>query len=52
MLDEIAGLSRRAPVESKQMEIRYLNIYEGGQFDKTQSAAWVKQARESPGWVP
>ena len=43
------SLSPLPPVESKQKEVRYLHIYEDGQFDETQFADWVKQARELPG---
>lgn len=37
------------PVESKQKEVRYLHIYEDGQFDENQFANWVKQASQLPG---
>jgi len=36
------------PGESKQKEVRYLDIYEG-EFDEAQLAVWVKQASELPG---
>ena len=39
------------PVASKDEDVRYLNIYEDGQFDEAQFAAWVKQASQLPGWV-
>lgn len=47
------GISLRPvpPGESKQKEVRYLNIYEDDQFDETQFAAWVKQASQLPGQV-
>jgi hypothetical protein len=35
------------PGESKQKEVRYLDIYEGS-FDETQFADWVKQASRLP----
>ena len=38
------------PGESKDENVRYLNIYEDGLLDETQFAAWVKQASELPGW--
>jgi hypothetical protein len=38
------------PGESKDENVRYLNIYEDGQFDEQQFAAWVKQASRLPGW--
>ena len=37
------------PGESKQKEVRYLDIYEDDQIDKAQFAAWVKQASQLPG---
>jgi hypothetical protein len=37
------------PGESKQKEVRYLDIPEDDQFDETQFAAWVKQASQLPG---
>jgi len=38
------------PGESKDDNVRYLNIYEDDQFDEKQFAAWVKQASQLPGW--
>jgi hypothetical protein len=35
--------------ESKQKEVRYLNIHEHDQLDEAQLAAWVKQASQLPG---
>jgi hypothetical protein len=35
--------------ESKQKEVRYLNIHEDDKFDETQFARWVKQASQLPG---
>src|SRR5262245_9811202 len=45
------GMSLRPvpPVESKQKEVRYLHIYEDGQFDEAQFTDWVKQASRLPG---
>ena len=37
------------PGESKQKEVRYLDIHEDDQFDEAQLAAWVKQASQLPG---
>jgi hypothetical protein len=37
------------PGESKQKEVRYLDIHEGDQLDEAQLAAWVKQASQLPG---
>jgi hypothetical protein len=38
------------PGESKDENVRYLNIYEDAQFDETQFAQWVSQASHLPGW--
>jgi len=38
------------PGESKDESVRYLNIYEGDEFDEAQFAAWVKQASQLDGW--
>ena len=37
------------PGESKQKEVRYLDIHEDDSFDDAQFAAWVKQASQLPG---
>jgi hypothetical protein len=37
------------PGESKQKEVRYLDIHEDDQIDEAQLAAWVKQASDLPG---
>jgi hypothetical protein len=37
------------PGESKQKEVRYLDIHEDDQLDETQFADWVKQASQLPG---
>ena len=37
------------PGESKQKEVRYLDIHEDDQLDEAQLAAWVKQASKLPG---
>ena len=39
------------PGESKQKEVRYLDIHADDQFDEAQMATWVKQAAALPGWV-
>jgi hypothetical protein len=45
------GMSLRPlpPGESKQKEVRYLDIHEDDQLDEAQLAAWVKQASQLPG---
>ena len=37
------------PGESKQKEVRYLDIHEDDPLDEAQFAAWVKQASRLPG---
>jgi hypothetical protein len=37
------------PGESKQKEVRYLDIHEDDHLDEAQLAAWVKQASKLPG---
>jgi hypothetical protein len=37
------------PGESKQKEVRYLDIYEDDRLDEAQFSAWVKQASQLPG---
>ncbi len=44
-----ASLKPPPPGESKQKEVRYLDIYEDDQFDEAQFADWVRQARQLPG---
>ena len=43
-----ASLRPVPPGESKQKDVRYLDIHEG-QFDEAQFADWVKQASQLPG---
>jgi hypothetical protein len=44
-----ASLRPIPPGESKQKEVRYLDIREDGEFNEAQLAAWVKQASQLPG---
>jgi hypothetical protein len=44
-----ASLRPISPGESKQKEVRYLDIHEDDQLDEAQVAAWVKQASQLPG---
>ena len=39
------------PGESKQKEVRYLDIHETDRFDEARMAKWVKQAAALPGWL-
>jgi len=45
-----SSLNPLPPGESKQEEVRYLDIYEDDQLDEAQLASWVKQASQLPGW--
>ena len=38
------------PGESKDKDVRYLDIQRDDQFDEAQLADWVKQASRLPGW--
>jgi hypothetical protein len=40
------------PGESKQKEVRYLDIHEDDPIDEAQLAKWVRQAAAVPGWIP
>jgi hypothetical protein len=44
-----ASLRPAPPGESKQKEVRYLDIHEHDQFDEAQLVAWVKRASLLPG---
>ncbi len=44
-----ASLRPVPPGESKQKEVRYLDIYQDEPLDEAQLAAWVKQASRLPG---
>jgi len=44
-----ASLRPVPPGESKQKEVRYVDIHEDDQFDEAQFADWVKQASQLPG---
>jgi hypothetical protein len=38
------------PGESKQKDVRYLDIHEGDLLDEAQMASWIRQAAAVPGW--
>ncbi len=40
------------PGESKDKNVRYLDIYEGDKIDETQLITWIRQAAAMPGWNP
>jgi hypothetical protein len=44
-----ASLTPMPPGQSKQAEVRYLDIYEADQFDEARFAEWVTQASLLPG---
>ena len=44
-----ASLRPVPPGESKQKEVRYLDIHEDDPLDEAQFAAWVKEASQLPG---
>jgi len=44
-----AALRPLPPGESKQKDVRYLDIRENDQIDESQLAAWIKQASRLPG---
>jgi hypothetical protein len=44
-----ASLRPVPPGESKQKDVRYLDIHEDDPLDEAQLAAWVKQASQLPG---
>ena len=45
-----ASLKPLPPGESKQKEVRYVDIGDDG-FDEAQMAKWVRQAAKLPGWM-
>jgi hypothetical protein len=45
-----ASLRPLPPGESKQEDVRYLDIHEDEQLDEAQLGGWVKQASQLPGW--
>jgi len=45
-----ASLTPLPPGESKQKDVRYLNIHEDDEIDEVQLTDWVKQASKLPGW--
>jgi hypothetical protein len=45
-----ASLRPLPPGESKQKDVRYLDIREDDALDEAQLADWVKQASRLPGW--
>ena len=46
-----ASLKPVPPGESKDKNMRYLDIHEGDKLDEKQMKSWVKQAAALPGWL-
>ena len=46
-----ASLKPLPPGESKDRNVRYLDVYEDKPLDEAQLEAWVKQAGRLPGWM-
>ena len=47
-----ASLRPVPPGESKDKDVRYVDIHEDDQLDEAQFATWIRQAAALPGWVP
>lgn len=45
-----ASLRPVPPGESKQEDVRYLDIHEDDRLDEVLLAGWVRQASRLPGW--
>ena len=45
-----ASLKPGPPGESKQKDVRYLDIHEDEPVDEARLASWMKQASRLPGW--
>jgi len=46
-----ASLRPLPPGESKQKDVRYLDIHEDDELDEKLVASWIRQASELPGWL-
>ena len=47
-----ASLRPLPPGESKQRDVRYLDIHEDEPLDEARLATWIRQAATLPGWIP
>ena len=47
-----ASLSPPPPGESKDEEVRYLNVHEDDDMDEQLLGSWIRQAAALPGWIP
>jgi hypothetical protein len=47
-----ASLRPLPPGESRQKEVRYLDIHKDDELDEALVASWIQQASKLPGWIP
>ncbi len=47
-----ASLRPVPPGESKDKDVRYVNIHQDDHIDEGQFATWIRQAAALPGWIP
>ena len=47
-----ASLRPVPPGESKQREVRYVDVHEGDPWDEATWTSWIRQAAALPGWAP
>jgi hypothetical protein len=47
-----ASLRPVPPGESKDKDVRYVDIHQDDQLDEAQFATWIRQAAALPGWDP
>jgi hypothetical protein len=47
-----ASLSPLPPGESKNKDVRYLDIHEHDALDEKLLTSWIEQAAKLPGWIP
>jgi hypothetical protein len=47
-----ASLTPVPPGESKDRNVRYLDIHEGDPLDEHRLVRWIRQAAAMPGWIP
>ncbi|HYD54900.1 MAG TPA: DUF1801 domain-containing protein [Gemmatimonadaceae bacterium] len=47
-----ASLRPLPPGESKQDEVRYLDVHEDDPIDEELLSRWIRQAAKLPGWAP
>ena len=47
-----ASMNPPPPGESKDKEVRYLNIHDNEELDEGLLTGWIRQASTLPGWAP